>query len=111
MKKHNHEQMLHLYDQWRASGESRANFAINHGILPTNFYYWIRKFQQKAAPVSGFHHIPITEPSHKNQGELMASIQYPSGIRLELYSSFQNLSSSHVGLLKVLTEPTKTTSK
>lgn len=111
MKKHKHEQMLHLYDQWRASGENKSDFAVSQGIAPTNFYYWVRKFEQKSTSVSGFHHIPMAEPSHKNQGELMAAIEYPSGIRLELYSSFENLSSSYIGLLKALTEPTKTTGK
>ena len=34
----------------------------------------------------------------------MAAIDYPTGIRLELYSSFQQLSSSYVQMLKTLTE-------
>lgn len=103
--------MLDLYDQWQASGDSKAEFAVKHGIVPTSFYYWTRKFEQKPATASGFHHIPIAEPSYQNQGELMAAIQYPTGILLELYSSFQNLGSSYIGLLKALTEPTKTTGK
>lgn len=112
MKRHDHEQMLRLYEQWQASGESKIDFAIRHGIRRTTFYYWTRKFDKAQLPdrqresdsTSGFHHISIERPSHKSQGELMAAIQYPSGIRLELYSSFQNLSSSYVGLLKSLTE-------
>lgn len=98
--------MLRLYDQWQASGKSKKDFAVSHGIRPTTFYYWTRKFEQvRPEAASGFHHISIEEPSYKKQGELMAAIHYPSGIRLELYSSFQNLSSSYVQLLKTLTEP------
>lgn len=114
MKRHDHEQMLSLYDQWQASGESKTDFSVRRGIRPTTFYYWTRKFEQArlsegqagSPPVggSGFRHLSIEETPGNNQGELMAAIHYPSGTRLELYSSFQNLSSSYVGLLKTLTE-------
>ena len=103
MKKHDHEQMLSLYDQWQASGKSKTDFAVSHGIRPTTFYYWTRKFEQ-AESASGFGRISIEETSLNNQGELMAAIQYPSGTRLELYSSFQHLNNSYVQLLKTLTE-------
>lgn len=102
--------MLALYNQWQASGKSKTEFALNSGIRPTTFYYWTRKFEQALLPedqkesTSGFHHISVEEPAFKNQGELMAAIQYPSGTRLELYSSFQNLSSSYLELLKNLTQ-------
>lgn len=109
-KRHDHEQMLCLYEQWQVSQESKTKFALRQGIRPSTFYYWTRKFEQSQLPgnkeesISGFHHISIEEPDFKNQGELMAAIQYPSGTRLELYSSFQNLSSSYVELLKTLTQ-------
>lgn len=105
MKKHDHEQMLSLYDQWQASGKSKTDFAVSHGIRPTTFYYWTRKFEQaKTDSASGFRRISIEETPRNNQGELMAAIQYPSGTRLELYSSFQDLNNSYVQLLKTLTE-------
>lgn len=101
-KQHDQEQMLDLYHQWQTSGESKTIFALNHGIRPTTFYYWTRKFEQvNTDSSSGFHQIQ-TAGSHP--GELMAAIQYPSGTRLELYSSFQKLSNSSVQLLKTLTE-------
>lgn len=111
MKRNDHEQMLRLYEQWQASGESKIDFAVRHGIRRTTFYYWARKFEQahlsdgqaEPASASGFRRISIETPNN-SQGEVMAAIQYPSGIRLELYSSFQNLSSSYVQLLKTLTE-------
>lgn len=107
MKRHNHEQMLRLYTEWQTSGESKTDFALSHHIRPTTFYYWTRKFEQVGSLStggSGFRPISIEETPNHNQEELMAAIQYPSGIRLELYSSFQHLSSSYVGLLKKLTE-------
>ncbi|MEQ8554268.1 MAG: hypothetical protein RIC53_16545 [Cyclobacteriaceae bacterium] len=42
-------------------------------------------------------------PGGQHQPDYPA-IQYPSGTRLELYSSFQNLSSSYAQLLKSLTD-------
>ena len=117
MKKHDHEQMLGLYDQWQVSGKSKTEFAAIQGIPLATFYYWTRKFEKAhladrqtgSDSASGFH--PLSLPSENNQGELIAAIQYPSGIRLELYSSFQNLGSSYIGLLKSLTESTRPTGR
>lgn len=114
MKKHDYEQMLRFYDQWQASSESKKDFAIRHSIRPSTFYYWTKKFeradlsegQAEAVSVSGFHRISMEGASgmHQHRGELMAAIHYPSGTRLELYSSFQHLSNSYAQLLKTLTE-------
>lgn len=105
MKRQDQEQMLDLYEQWQSSGESKADFAVNHGIRPTTFYYWSRKFEQASLGTgSGFRRICIEETAGNHEGELMAAIQYPSGTRLELYSSFQHLNSSYVELLKSLTD-------
>lgn len=104
MKKHDHEQMLSLYSDWQASGKSKTDFAVSQGIRPTTFYYWTRKFEkEESGSASGFHRISTEDLSCGKEGELMAAIQYPSGIRLELYSSF-HLSDSYLQLLKRLTE-------
>ncbi len=104
MKRYDHDQMQILFEQWLVSGLTKRDFALIHKINPVTFYYWTRKFEKAGAnPASGFQQITISEPPNANQGELMAAIQYPSGTRLELYSSFQNLSDSYVKLLKSLT--------
>jgi hypothetical protein len=105
MKRYDHNQMQNLYEQWRASEMSKIDFALTHQIRPATFYYWIRKFEKTVdCPASGFQRVSIEEPTHHNsQGELMAAIHYPSGIRLELYSSFQHLGDSYTELLKSLT--------
>ncbi|MEQ9303625.1 MAG: helix-turn-helix domain-containing protein [Marinoscillum sp.] len=104
MKRHTQDQMHSLCEQWQASGESKTVFALRHGIRPTTFYYWVKKFEQGSSlPTSGFQQVSMAEPTVHNQGELLAAIQYPSGIRLELYSSFQSLDKSYVELLKTLT--------
>jgi len=104
MKRHDQEQMLSLYDQWQASGKSKIDFAINHGIRPTTFYYWARKFERAGSGLApGFRRISIEETSFTT-GELMASIHYPSGIRVDLYTSIQGcMGSSSIELLKKLT--------
>ena len=104
MKRYDHDQIQILYEQWRASETSKIDFALTHQILPATFYYWTRKFEKTLeSPASGFQRVSIEEPTHHSQGELMAAIQYPSGIRLELYSSFRHLSDSYTELLKSLT--------
>lgn len=105
MKNHDQSQMLGLYKQWQASGKSKTDFAVSQGVRPTTFYYWTRKFEQMGPGTSsGFSQISIAETPCSNPGELMAAVQYPSGIRLELYSSFQQLNNSYVELLKSLTQ-------
>jgi hypothetical protein len=105
MDRYNDELMLPLYEQWKASGMSKMAFALSRQIAPNTFYYWTNKFERATAlPSSGFHRIATdTLPVGTHQGELMAAIQYPSGIRLELYSSFQQVSTSYTQLLKTLT--------
>jgi len=104
MKRHDYDQMYELYKQWQASGNSKTDFAEAHGIRPTTFYYWIRKFEKGTSVASsGFETLTFDEPFQKNSEELMAAIQYPTGVRLELYSSFQKVSSSYAELLKTLT--------
>lgn len=102
MKRHDHEQMLSLYDQWQASGESKTEFAVNHGIRPTTFYYWARKFEQSGSG-SGFRRISLDEAFPEHRDEPLATIHYPTGVRLELYTSIRGgMSSPEIELLKKL---------
>lgn len=106
MKRHDQEQMLNLYNQWRASGERKTDFAVSQGIRPNTFHYWVKKFEQgKPDSSSGFQRISLPETSSQYHGEVLASIHYPTGIRVELHGSFQHLGEAHVHLLKALTEP------
>jgi hypothetical protein len=103
MKRYDHDQMHVLFEQWLGSGLTKKDFALSHQINPVTFYYWAKKFEKtNTNPAAGFQRITISEPADNTQGELMAAIQYPSGTRLELYSSFQNLSDSYAKLLKSL---------
>lgn len=104
MKRYTHKLMLPLYEQWKASGTSKLGFARSRQIAPNTFYYWMNKFERATVlPSSGFHRLD-TESLQVDapQGELMAAVHYPSGIRLEIYSSFQQVSTSYTQLLKTL---------
>lgn len=104
MKRYNRELMLPLYEQWQASGQSKKAFAISRHINHKTFYYWANKIERASVPSSsGFQRIEAGVLSvGAAQGELMAAVQYPSGVRLELYSSFQQVSPSYTRLLKTL---------
>ncbi len=86
MKRYKRELMLPLYEQWQESGRSKRSFAISHRIAPNTFYYWANKIERASAPSSsGFQRIESEVLSAgAAPGELMAAVQYPSGIRLEL---------------------------
>jgi transposase len=106
--------MYSLFEKWLASGKSKTSFAKSEGIHPKTFYYWAKKFEQtppaprpkatpstlEEPPQAGFHVLHVDEPS---TSRLMAAIEYPGGIRLELYPGFQEASPSFVELLKTLT--------
>jgi len=105
MKRHDQEQMLVLYDQWQASGESKKDFAVRNNVRPSTFYYWSRKFEvAESDPVSGFQSVSIEDTSFTQREELLAAIDYPSGARLELYSPAQRMTGTGVELLKKLIE-------
>ncbi len=77
MKRYDHDQMLGLYEQWQISGKSKPAFAEDHGIRPSTFYYWTRKFERsKSEEACGFDQITVDEPSFRDPRELMAAIQY-----------------------------------
>lgn len=104
MNRQDKEQMYSLYEQWQASGKSKAAFATAQGIPPSTFYYWAKKFEQETSLSSiGFECLTIDASPNKNSGGLMAAIDYPSGVRLELYSSFEKVNNSYAQMLKMLT--------
>ncbi len=77
--------MRGLYEEWESSGLSMKAFSLNHNINPTTFNYWVRSIRKKRQHVQspGFLRLPI----HKEapDGARVATITFPSGIRLELY--------------------------
>jgi hypothetical protein len=91
MKRHDEDQMHSLYQQWLDSGQSKTRFARTQGIIPTVFYYWVKKFQgQQTAPsfpsgLTGFRQIALDHGLAKAAGQPLARICYPSGVCIELY--------------------------
>jgi transposase-like protein len=91
MKRHDEDQMLSFYQQWLDSGQSKTRFAQTQGIIPTVFYYWVKKFQRQgpspsfSTSVTGFRQIDLDQSPAKAVNRPLARICYPSGICIELY--------------------------
>jgi transposase-like protein len=89
MKRHSEQEMHRLYEQWLASGKSKADFASAHNIVPTTFYYWARKLgqQQPVQPPApgGFRLLDVPGSSGLSQTPATARLTYPSGVWVDLY--------------------------
>lgn len=88
MKRHDEDQMHSLYQQWLDSGQSKTRFAHTHGIIPTVFYYWVKKFQRHSpGPIisTGFRQISLDQSPARPVNQPLARICYPSGVCVELY--------------------------
>ena len=95
MKRHDEDQMLSYYQQWLDSGQSKTRFAHAQGIIPTVFYYWVKKFERQTPDSSispGFRQMALaqdhryTHQSPTTSGhQPLARICYPSGVCIELY--------------------------
>ena len=95
MKRHDEDQMHSLYQQWLDSGQSKTRFAHTQGIIPTVFYYWVKKFQRQAPAPShlpGFRQMALAQDhrythqdSAKSGNQPLARICYPSGVCIDLY--------------------------
>jgi hypothetical protein len=91
MKRHDADQMRSLYQQWLDSGQSKTRFAHTQGLIPTVFYYWVKKFQrQQPGPsfpsgLPGFRQLTLDQDLVKPAHQPLARICYPSGLSIELY--------------------------
>ena len=88
MKRHDADQMLSFYQQWLDSGQSKTRFAHTQGIIPTVFYYWVKKFQRQQWGPSfspGFRQIALDQSPVKPVNQPLARICYPSGMCIDLY--------------------------
>jgi transposase len=85
MKKRSIETYYELFYRWQLSGLSKAAFAEREGISKVSFYSWCKKFEAKTDPKEsepGFSRIELAEATSQ---EIVARINYPSGISLELF--------------------------
>jgi hypothetical protein len=104
MKRHEQQKMRKLYQQWLGSGQSKTVFATAQGIIPTTFYYWIKKFQkQELIPSSvvkngGFSLLAVQDSFLFPNRPAVARINFPSGVSVDFYGALE------AGFLKTLTE-------
>jgi transposase-like protein len=88
MKRQDEKQMRSLYQQWLDSGQSKTAFAQARQIVPTTFYYWVKKFQQHpaaSAKSSGFSLVSVQDNALRPNTHPLARICYPSGVCIEVY--------------------------
>lgn len=88
MKKTSIETYYELFYRWQGSGLSKVAFADREGIPKVSFYYWCKKFETKSdvqESESGFSRIEHSDPTSQ---VAVAKINYPSGVSVELFGSF-----------------------
>lgn len=82
MEKHKNKSldtMRPLFKEWESSGQTKAEFCDQHGIAPSVFYYWYKRYKSENTS-GGF--IPI-KVKNAPAGEHL-EIQYPNGVKLKL---------------------------
>ncbi|MEM6816996.1 MAG: hypothetical protein AAF600_21830, partial [Bacteroidota bacterium] len=66
MTRHSESSMRLLYEDWHSSGLSKKLFALEQGVSPSTFYYWVAKFERVPSstvkPAKGFKQIALDHP-------------------------------------------------
>lgn len=75
--------MFPLIQKWERSGLRQKEFCNQHGIKPSVFWYWLRRYREEgqSAPedVRGFVSIEMDAPAIESA---LAEVIYPDGTRL-----------------------------
>src|SRR5665811_1840585 len=97
--------MYGLIKEWEVSGLSKRAFCRNHGISPSNFFYWVKKWKNTEEEVpDGFMQItPVKEDVFHAQYRLT----YPNGVQLEVAGIGLGQLSALVLSLIHISEPTR----
>ena len=70
---------------WKTSGMTQIAYCRQHGIVFSQFNYWVRKLYPVIEPATGFVKIKIkTEPSPVSKASVMELV-LPGGARLNFY--------------------------
>lgn len=74
--------MFVLIGEWEVSGLNKKAFCLNHGIAPSKFFYWIKKWKSnKSQTPDGF--LDIT-PGKTDSFHAQYRLKYPNGVQLEV---------------------------
>lgn len=74
--------MFELIKEWEISGLSKKTFCRNHGIAPSKFFYWLKKWKNTKEEVpDGF--VAIT-PGKADAFHAQYRLKYPNGVQLEV---------------------------
>lgn len=87
------EKMFLLVNQWRESGQTRKEFAGQHGITDSCLEYWCRKHdkkvRQRTVSTPGFVEI-FAEPKPKSgipekTNMVKVELELPGGVKIKIY--------------------------
>lgn len=80
--------MLPVYLDWQQSGLSKKAYCSQANVACSTFHYWAKKLYLKAlSSSSGFMELKVAEKDiHANVLRPEVEIEYPSGVRIKLFS-------------------------
>ena len=81
------EKMFSMVEQWRKSGLTRNEFAIQNGIKSASFEYWCRKQFNEVVKVQKptFIEIGYSQVLPVDKKDPRVELEFPSGLRLKIY--------------------------
>lgn len=92
-------EMTDMIRQWETSGKTQVQYLSEHGMKPSLFYYWLKKYRQSLSP-GGF--VPLQVIKDKKIArapEAIIAIRYPNGTSIHLpYSTPVSMIKTLAGL-------------
>jgi hypothetical protein len=83
-KDQHYKEMISIIREWESSGTTQVQYFTDHGLKPSLFYYWLKRYRESSSP-GGF--VPVQVVRGKNTGktsEAIIMIRYPNGTSIHL---------------------------
>jgi len=91
------KKMYRLIDVWQNSGLSQASFCRQHGIAPTTFRDWLKRYKatknQSSSLTKGFVPVKVEQMPNKI---FDAELMFPNGISVRLNKSIDTTLLTHL---------------
>lgn len=76
-------EMFALIERWHESDMGQAEFCREHGLPRSRFYYWLKRYREKAPP-GGFAEVRVSGPETGQNVDGEIKIHFPNGVMLRL---------------------------
>lgn len=76
------EKMFALIEQWEQSKQTKVLFCEQHGIVKSNFYYWLKKYSLEQSVSTGF--VPVLVRRSISELNQAIEVHYPSGVSVRV---------------------------